>query len=273
MSLLDEALRAGARPSPQQRGPARVAVLAGAGGALGSAVLEQLLAIGGFAHVRVLATGPVAAAMRGFEACTPAQLADGTLPPDTGLVVFDRERHANGREAAFLRPQPETLVALARSLQQAGVRRLVVVLPHAPALLPQALQRGLASLDEQALASLHFDHLVLVRPARSGGGDGAAARGLRRLAQMLLAQLHWLVPEQQQPVRAVKVAAFVAELARRLPGAAPGTRVAPAELLWQAAQAVDPGAVVEAWLRGAELPPARSAAGRWSARSGGGGAG
>jgi hypothetical protein len=269
MSLLDHALRAGAA-APRAPGSApHIGVLAGAGGALGSAVLEQLLAVGGFARVRVLATGPVAAALRGFEACTLHQLAQG-LAPDTGVIVFDRERHANGREAAFLRPQPQELVPLARSLQAAGVQRLVVVLPHAPALLPLALQHGLATLDEQALASLHFDQLVLVRPAQAST-SGEAQGGLRRLARMLLAQLHWLVPEQQQPVRAVKVAAFVAELARRLPEATPGTRVAPPALLWQAAQAGDVGAVVDAWLRGEPLPVRASAAGRWAGRKTGAG--
>jgi hypothetical protein len=269
MSLLDHALRAGAGAAPVAAGAARVGVLAGAGGALGSAVLEQLLALGGFARVRVLATGPVAAALRGFEACTLPGLTEGAVP-DTGVIVFDRERHANGREAAFLRPQPQALVSLARTLQSAGVRRLVVVLPHAPALLPLALQHGLASLDEQALASLQFDHLVLVRPAQAPA-PGERQRGLRRLARMLLSQLHWLVPEQQQPVRAAKVAAFIAELARRLPHAAPGTRVAPPELLWQAAQAGDVGGVVDAWLRGEALPAKAFAAGRWAARKTGAG--
>lgn len=248
MSLLHHALRAGAQPPPRPAHQARVAVLAGAGGALGSAVLEQALAAGGFARVRVLVTGPVAAAMRGFEACLPSQLAEGEQP-DTGFIVFDRERHANGREAAFLRPQPQELVPLAQALQAAGVRRLIVVLPHAPALLPQALQHGLANLDEQALASLHFEHLVLVRPTQDGGA-GQVLRGLRRLAHALLAQLHWMVPEQQQPVRAAKVAAFVAQLACRLPSAPAGTRVAPPELLWQAARAADMSHVVDTWLRG-----------------------
>lgn len=251
-SLLQQALRAGARPPPATAPSARVAVVVGAGGALGSAVLEQLLSLGGFARVRALTTGPVAAAMRGFEACTLARLAEGAAP-ETGFIVFDRERHANGREAAFLRPEPVQLVPLARALQSAGVRRLIVVLPHAPALLPLALQQGLASLDEQALASLHFEHLVLVRPAQSHERT-ASHRGLRRLAQLLLAQLHWMVPEQQQPLRAAKVAAFVAEVARRLPQAAGGTRVAPPALIWQAAQSADTGALVQAWLAGRELP-------------------
>lgn len=260
MSLLDHALQAGARPvvAPAAARP-RIAVLAGAGGSLGSAVLEEALSQGGFAQVRVLVTEPVAAAMRGFQASTLDQLGELQPAPDTAFVVFDRERHANGREAAFLRPQPEELVPLARRLRALGVQRLIVVLPHAPALLPQALQHGLATLDEQALASLHFDHLVIVRSAQAQEAPDTL-RGLRRLARALLSQLHWMVPEQQQPVRASKVAAFVARLARRLPQAPAGTRVAPPELLWHAAQRVDLDSLIDAWLERGELP-ARAAAG------------
>jgi hypothetical protein len=254
MSLLDHALQAGARPvvAPAAARP-RIAVLAGAGGSLGSAVLEEALSQGGFAQVRVLVTEPVAAAMRGFQASTLEQLAALQPAPDTAFVVFDRERHANGREAAFLRPRPEDLLPLARRLHGVGVRRLLVVLPHAPALLPQALRHGLATLDEQALASLHFEHLVLVRSAQSQD-PADHPRGLRRLARALLSQLHWMVPEQQQPVRASKIAAFVARLARRLPSASPGTRVAPPELLWAAAQRVELDALVDAWLATGEVP-------------------
>ncbi len=263
-SLLSGALQGGLRPAARPAAASRIAVLAGAGGTLGSAVLEHALTVGGFARVRVLVTEPVAAAMRGFEACTLAQLhapAHGAVP-DTGFIVFDRERHANGREAAFLRPQPERLLWLAQGLHAAGVRRLIVVLPHAPATLPLALQHGLANLDEQALAALHFEQLVLVRPAQSAD-SAPAARGLQRLAHALLAQLHWMLPQQQQPVRAAKVAAFVAELARQLPDATPGTRVVPPALVWQAAQEADVRALVQAWLRSGEMPAAQAAARRW----------
>lgn len=253
-SLLLDALRAGRQGPVAPPAASRVAVLAGAGGALGAAVLEQALALGGFAAVRVLAQAPVAAAMRGFQALTPAQLVAAQPPPDTGFIVFDRERDANGREAAFLKPQPAQLLSLGRMLHAAGVQHLVVVLPHAPALLPHALREGLATLDEQGLATLGFEQLVLVRPAQAGS-TAATERGLKRLAQLLLSQLHWMVPQQQQAVRAVTVASFVARLAHRLPAAPPGTRVAPPELLWRAAQGGDVDALIDAWLRGRALPP------------------
>jgi hypothetical protein len=259
MSLLHQALKAGRTPVPAGAGASRIAVVAGAGGPLGSAVLEQALARGGFAQVKVLVTSPVAPAMRGFQALTLDTLAGSGPAPDTGFVVFDRERHANGREAAFLRPDPAGLPALAQRLRAAGVRRLLVVLPHAPALLPHALKHGLANLDEQAVAALDFDQVLFVRSAQAPAeGDLGGLGRLARLGRALLAQLHWMVPQHEQPVRAAKLAALVAALARHLPQAPSGTRVLPPELVWLASQQPEPQALAQAWLQGQPMPPLRA---------------
>lgn len=224
------------------------ALVVGAAGALGAAVLEHALACGGFARVRALVTQPLGSAVRGFGALA----FDGfeRVPPALGAtawIVFDRERRANGREDAYYRPDPATLVPLARWLHAGGVRRLVVVLPHAPGLLPKALEHGLASLDEQALAALGFDHLVFVRPSQIASATGAGPR-LQRLALGLLAQLRWMVPQRDLPVRPSSVAAFAVRVAVELPHAPPGTRIAPPALVWQAAQPGDPIALVRQWL-------------------------
>ncbi len=258
MSLVQDALRGGhARPPTAVPRPS--ALVIGGGGALGSVVLEKLLAGRGFGHVRVVVTAGFRAAMQGLETLTVAahgvaSMAAVPLASSLALVVFDRARRANGREDAFVRPQPEELPALARWLLAGGVRQLVVVLPHSMASLPQALKAGLASLDEHAVATLGFEHVVFVRSAQAPN-DQRADRWLQRLADGVVAQLRFMVPQAEQPVRVQKVAAFVAELALRLPTSAPGTRVAPPELVWMAAQTRDPGALVQAWLDGRELPP------------------
>jgi hypothetical protein len=261
MSLLRHALRAGHAPA-QAPTPRLAALVVGGGGALGAAVLEHLLAAGSFALVQVLVTQHFRAAMHGLEplVVTPLQLTQLPLMPlraTVGVVVFDRTRRSNGREEAFVRPQPEALPAVARWLFAGGVRQLVVVLPHSMANLPPALKLGLANLDEQAVTALGFDHLVFVRAAQAAS-DAPATAWLQRVADAVVAQLRYMVPQAEQPVRANKVAAFVAALAQRLAGSAPGTRVAPQELLWQVAQARDPAALVQAWLDGRELAPMRA---------------
>ena len=159
---------------------------------------------------------------------------------------------------AIVRPTPQALPALATRLLASGVRRLVVVVPHRAALLPLALQQGLATLDEAAVAALGFEQLVLMRMAQAGLALNATGAGRpsapQRLAGWMLSQLNWMVPPSEQAVRAATVARVAAALALQLADAAPATRVLPAQLLWHAAQQRDVHATVQAWLQGAPLP-------------------
>jgi hypothetical protein len=254
----EDALRAAQSPPVRPLPVARLdALMVGAGGVLGSAVLEGLLARRRGGRIHVLATRALRSTADGLEpivASSHAHFADPAPPVRSALIVFDRARHANGRDNAFLRPLPQELPALAQRLHAAGVRHLIVVLPLDPAGMPQALRAGLAGLDEHAVAALGFEHVVFVRPA-----DAAATRTgqplPQRLADTVLAQLRLMLPSSQQPVRTRQVAAFAAELAVLLPASAAGTRVAAPELVWQAAQSGNIRAITEAWLAGRELPP------------------
>src|SRR5690606_5780524 len=93
---------------------------------------------------------------------------------DTGLVLFEPPRLFFDRERALWTPRPEQLPALAQWMRRSGVRTLAVVLPHAQGRLPEALKRGLASLDEQAVAALGFERLLIVRSARKPEAGVAA---------------------------------------------------------------------------------------------------
>lgn len=265
MTLLHQAMRAGHAPH-RSAPPRRDVLVAGGAGALGAAVLEQLLACRAFGHVVVLVSQPLNTALRGLRtlpesALEPAPGGDAGPPEDTAVVVFDRERHANGREQAFVRPEPDRLVALAHALHERGVKRLVVVLPHAPSMLPDALKRGLANLDEQALASLGFEHLVFIRSAQARNPQ-RARRHLQRLADWVLAQLQLMIPQRERPVRAQKVAQLTAAIAAQLHAAPSGTRVLPPELVWLASQATDVESLARDWLHGRALPELAPAASR-----------
>ncbi len=252
MDLLQQALRAGHGTAPAPAARRHGAWLAGGGGALGAAVLEALLGARVFAPLHVLVTQDFHATARGLHTQRLDTLHAATsVRAPLAVVVFDAGRHANGREAAFWQPQPPELLPLATTLHALGVRHLVVVLPHTSATLPEALKAGLASLDEQAVAALGFEHVAFVRTAQRP--DEARSAGLQRLADAVLAQLRVMVPQREQPVRAAKVAALVAALARALPASPSGTRVMAPEWVWQAAQDADLPALVEDWLAGRPL--------------------
>lgn len=239
------ALQAPARPTPML--PLQRALVVGAGGTLGAALLAEALAAGRFQQVMAVVAAPLTTAMRGLDAVPAAALLAGTaaLRADVAFIVYERARHSNGRDDAFHRPEPDALLATAQALHAHGVKRLLVVVPHAPALLPHALKSGFASLAEGEVAALGFEHLLFLRTAQ--GAPAAAGSRLQRFAGWWLSQLAWMVPKQEQPVRALTLAALAVQLARQLPGTAPRTRVVPPELLWQAAQA-DAGTVLADWL-------------------------
>lgn len=239
-----DALHAAQRPPPPRPEARQRAIVIGAGGALGSALLEHALAGERFAGVAAVVTAPLRIGMRGLRAVTLPALDQGGA--DLAFLVFERHRHANGRDDTFLRPQVEDLATLAGALHRAGVRRLLVVVPHAPALLPQALKAGLGTLDEAAVAALGFEQLVFVRAATAGGRRGGG-HWLDRAVGWWLSQLAWMVPQREQPVRTVRLAELVVQLAVRLPQARSGTRVLPPEVLWQAAQPGG-GTVLGDWL-------------------------
>jgi nucleoside-diphosphate-sugar epimerase len=256
MSLIQQALRAAAHPPAptahrHAAGP-RVLVVGGAG-ALGSALLEQLLGERHFAQVSVLVTQPLQTALRGLSTVLWSEAPPAAAPERMAVVVFDRERGANGREQAFFKPQPEQLPALAAWLQARGVRHLLVVMPHAQASLPDALKRGLASLDEHAVARLGFEHLVFMRSAQAAAFVRHTHPG-QRLAHWMLSQLQMMVPQRERPVRASKVAQFAALIAAHLPTSPSGTRVVPPELVWEAAQASNARTLAAHWLSGQPLP-------------------
>lgn len=252
--LSPEAALAGAlRHSPTASARRRVLVLGG-GGTLGAAVLEALLARHVFEAVGVMLATPMRPALRGLQGVADNDASRRAFAPDTALIVYDRERHANGRDLTFLRPEPAGLVAQAQALMHAGATSLVVVVPHAPSLLPQALKLGLADMDEGAVAAMGFAQLVFMRMAQAGGPPGTAGRRLpQRLAAWMLSQLRWMVPQREQPVRSETVARVAAALAMALPQATPGTRVLPPEWLWRAAQLPQAQAaddLMQAWLAG-----------------------
>jgi hypothetical protein len=221
-------------------------VLAGATGALGSEVLRRLAGSSAFAGTQVLAREPITAGLRGIASVLvpgddPSQWAPGGA--EVGVVLFDPPRLFYDRERALWTPAPEQLPDLARWMRASGVRTLAVVLPHDQGRLPDAIKRGLANLDEHAVAALGFERLLILRSARKPAVP--AARALpHRIARFMLSVFQYMVPSSEQPVRAATVAHM---LALALEYAPPGIHVAAPETVWQAAQG-DARAAVRRWL-------------------------
>jgi len=228
-----QVLQAGARPGRSQRKP--VLLIAGATGTLGNEVLRQLAGATGFGAVQVLARQTMHVGLRGVQLHQVAADSPADWPPghaDVAIVLFDPPRLFYDRERALWTPQPQQLPQLAAWLWASGVRTLAIVLPHAQGRLPEALKRGLASLDEQAVAALGFERLVILRSPQKPGTEEPASLPVR-VAQFMLSAFRYMVPSSEQPVRATKVAEL---LAAALEIAPPGIHIAAPELVWRAAQ-------------------------------------
>jgi len=262
LQALQSALRV---PTPAGSKPRLL--VAGATGVLGNEVLRRLAGGGRYAHTEVLATEAMATGLSGVGiALTGAPLPieqwpARPLPAHTGLIMFEPPRMYYGRERTLWTPEPSQLPALAQWLKRCGVQTLVVVVPHATGRLPDALKRGLANLDEQAVAALGFERLLLVRSARkeldAGGGNV-----FEKVAAWMLSTLRFMIPQAEQPVRPAKLAEFVDAVLQVLP---PGTHVAAPELLWQANQSSggrfgggNMHTVVQTWLAAARNPAQNS---------------
>jgi hypothetical protein len=239
-----QVLQAAVRTSPAVAKPRLL--IAGATGALGNEVLRRLVGSAAYGSTQVLAREPIQDGLRGVQTRVVQSGAPQEWPltaADVAVVLFDAPRLHYDRERALWTPAPEQLVALARWLRASGVRTLAVVLPHAPGRLPEALKRGLAGLDEQAVASLGFERILLLRSARKPV-ETQQRSAPARLAQWMLGIFQYTIPSSEQPVRAVKVAQLLAASLRLAP---PGIHVAAPELVWQAAQG-DTEAVARQWL-------------------------
>ncbi len=248
-----QALTSAWRPAPAPAGTKPGLLVAGATGALGSEVLRRLAGSGRFAQAQVLAREPMSTGLAQV-AIVPAGGTDiaawplSPAPVHTGVVMFEPPRLYHDRERALWTPEPAQLLALSQWLRRCGAQTLVVVLPHAQGSLPQALRQGLASIDEQAVAALGFERVLLLRSAQKPPRE-AGRPALERLAAWMLSVLAYMIPASSMPVRPTRLAEFVEAALRVLPA---GTHVAAPELLWQAGQAADMQGVIQAWLNTTE---------------------
>lgn len=237
-----QALKASLQAPPASAAKPRLLV-AGATGVLGNEVLRRLVGSGRYVHTEVLATEAMATSLSGVGivlVSDPTAIEAWDVRPlsaDTGLIMFEPPRLYYGRERTLWTPAPAQMPELARWLKRCGVQTLVVVVPHAPGRLPDALKRGLADLDEHAVAAMGFERVLLVRSARKLQAV-QSKNFFERTAAWMLSILKFMIPAAEQPVRPAKLAEFVDTALAMLP---PGTHVAAPELLWQANQSTAAG--------------------------------
>lgn len=199
----------------------RTALVAGATGMVGTALLQRLAADAGYREVRVIGRRPPALAgakVRFIESDfgNLAALAHELAVDDVFCCLGTTIRKA-GSQAAFERVDYQMVVDLARAAHQAGAKRFLVISAVGASERAAAFYSRVKGRMERAVRELPFEAVHIVRPSLLLG-DRAERRPGEQAAQALAP---WLSPVLRGPlakyraVPAEDVAAALVTLARR----------------------------------------------------------
>ena len=218
-----------AQPPPSQPGQAlrRNALVAGAAGRLGEAVLSEVLAAPRYRHTTVLTTGPLGSTHAGLEgmpfeqlralAATepPATDASGVASrPELDVVVIWGDaadpfgRSHNRRDAVYAVIQDtQELRAVAAAACHLRARRLLLVAPLLAWQQVSAAGRMLPEAMEMELARLPIPTIIIMRPTSETVGRAVSGGNrLQRFARFYLSQLRFMLPAVTQTLRSTEIA-------------------------------------------------------------------
>jgi uncharacterized protein YbjT (DUF2867 family) len=199
---------------------ARVALVAGATGLVGRAVLARLLADKHYSAVHCV--GRRAPAQRDLKLAV--HLADSfagfTAPPvDDVFIALGTTIKTAGSRAAFRAVDFDAVLAVARSARIAGATRLGLVSAMGADAHSALFYTRVKGEAEEALSHLGFSTLVVVRPSFLAGEReslGQPPRAGEKMALGISRLLGGVIPANYQPISAERVAqTLVEEMAAR----------------------------------------------------------
>ena len=207
--------------------PLRRALLAGATGLVGRAMLPLLLR--GHASVDVLVRR--AAPELGADPRLRLHLVDFADLPEAFPIVDDvfialgTTIAVAGSEAAFRAVDFAAVVAAARAARAAGATRLALVSALGADAGARVFYNRVKGETEAAVATLGYESVTIARPSLLLGDRaalGQPVRSLEALAMRFARPLGWIVPRAVRPIAAADVATALVEATAR---GAPGTHI------------------------------------------------
>ena len=208
-------------------GDRRVALVAGATGLVGRALLVKLLDDPRYERIEVLARRPLSGDLARHERLT-VHIGDATLLARAAVGVSDvfialgTTIKVAGSQAAFRAVDHDLVVAIARAARETGATRLAVVSALGADAGSSFFYNRVKGEMETAVAALGYDSVVFARPSLLAGDRAALGQPTRSVevwATRLLAPVMSLVPARIRPIDASAVAAaLIAALAAPTPG-------------------------------------------------------
>ena len=206
------------------------ALLAGATGLVGRALLVRLLGTERRQRVIVVARKPLPATSARDPRLTVRVGDMATLAGESGAIedayiALGTTIKVAGSEAAFRAVDLDLVVAIARRAREAGARRLAVISALGADRRSRVFYSRIKGEMEDAVTGLGYEAVVLARPALLLGDReslGQPTRSGEVWAARLLGPLLPIVPASVRPIAATVVAAATVDA---LDHAEPGTRV------------------------------------------------
>ena len=215
-----------------QVAPARVAVVAGATGMVGRAVLARLTADKTSAYAAVHTLGrrapelPAGAPSARLVSHVSQSLLEVKLPPaDDMFIALGTTIAVAGSQAAFRAIDLDAVLALARAARGAGVRRLGVVSAMGADAKSQVFYSRVKGEMELAVSALGFDTVVIARPSLLDGERNALGQPTRRGEQLALQVMRLLKPLIPRNYRAISDALVAKALVEAVQAGRPGVQI------------------------------------------------
>jgi uncharacterized protein YbjT (DUF2867 family) len=207
----------------------RTALLAGATGLVGRALLSSLLAHERYnaVHVLVRRTSPPieTAARLTIHEVDFARLPASFPAVDDVFIALGTTIKRAGSQAAFRQVDLDFVVNVARAARATGATRLGVVSALGANPASRIFYNRVKGEMEIAIMQIGYDSVVIAQPSMLLGDRaalGQQARSGERWAARLLGPLGWLVPRDVRPIPAEAVASA---LLSAMLDARPGVRI------------------------------------------------
>ena len=190
----------------------RTALVVGASGLVGRALLQQLAAAGsGYASVHALVRNPIDGAPLGVRqhVIDFANLPQPLPAADELYCALGTTIKVAGSKEAFRAVDFDAVVNSARAAQAAGVKRMAVVSALGANARSRVFYNQVKGEMEDALRALRFERLVVARPSLLAGARaalGQAPRYAEQLSLKLLRPLGGMLPASIRPIEAGVVA-------------------------------------------------------------------
>jgi uncharacterized protein YbjT (DUF2867 family) len=188
----------------------RVALVAGATGLVGQAVLTLLLADERCSAVHVVGRrAPKVQHPKLVVHISPSLLAVNCPAVDDVFIALGTTIKLAGSQAAFKAIDGDAVVAIASAAKAAGASRLAVVSAMGASAQSGVFYNQVKGQMEAAVSQLGFDTLVIARPSLLAGDRGALNQPERTLEKLSLVAFKWLkplIPANYQSINASSVA-------------------------------------------------------------------